>query len=279
MKKYEAIETKYRILKKNGDNQIYPYLRSEIGHINIWCISPNHGRSFLVGKTSERYIISKGNGLSYTQHCFVNTKEIGADSWGLLLSKDAIRDFNLGLEISSLGIKTNQMEYVLELDCRVAAAEYQTVHPILLQYSVECPFRICDASYMSQNDIYNEVYKWNIFNEKGYSERYLIAANVLIKNLRILHDNGILHNAIHSQNYTWALELLDFELACSPTHPYSSEDDMRQIKDLFPREIIQTYEIINHIAWCLKEDIDFRKVDKLFKDYGFDIEKYKLKYE
>ena len=102
----------------------------------------------------------------------------------------------------------------------------------------------------------------------------MIAANVLIHNLRILHDNNILHNAIHEQNYTWALELLDFELACSPNHPYTKEDDQRHAKDLFAREIIQTYVIINYIAGVLREEPDFKAIDSLFKEFGFDLKQY-----
>jgi hypothetical protein len=117
----------------------------------------------------------------------------------------------------------------------------------------------------------------HLFSTDPYEEDYMIAANVLIRNLRIMHDNNILHNAIHEQNYTWALELLDFELACSPAHPYSSEDDIRHVKDLFPREILQTYVIINYIAAVLHEEIDFKKVDNLFAEYGFDIGQYEIK--
>ena len=278
MRTFKALESDYKILLGNKNNTIYPLFRNDKGSKEIFCISPNHGRSFLVGKTNDnRYVVSKGNGLSYSQYDILFTREFGNDSWGLLLKQDAIRDYNLGEEISSLGIKTNKMEYVIELGIKIK--EFNDINPVLLQYNVECPYRICDVAFMPHSLLYDEVCKWNILNEKGYSERYLIAANVLIKNLRTLHDNGILHNAIHSQNYTWALELLDFELACSPAHPYNSEDDMRHIKNLFPREIIQTYEVINHIAWCLKEDVDFRKVDELFKDYGFDIDEYKLSYE
>lgn len=105
----------------------------------------------------------------------------------------------------------------------------------------------------------------------------MIAANVMIRNLRILHDNDVLHNAISEQNYTWALELLDFELACSPSHPYTSEDDMRHVKDLFPREIMQTYVIINYIAGVLREDICFTDVDNLFAEYGFNLKQYNIK--
>lgn len=278
MRIYKAVTKEYKVLLNNGENLIYPYLREKNGDKEICCISPYHGRSFLVGRNNGRYIISKGNGLSYTQYSFVNTQEIGNDSWGLLLEQDAVRDFHLNLEISALGIKTNRMEYVLELESEVSVTEELTLHPILLQYSVECPYRICDAAYMSQKQINNEISKWDTLNQKEYAEHYMIAADCLIRNLRILHNNGILHNAIHTQNYTWALELLDFELACSPLHPYNSEDDMRHIKNLFPREIMQTYEVINSIAWCLKEEIDFGKVDKLFKEYGFDIEGYKLRF-
>lgn len=83
----------------------------------MYSLSPNHGRSFLIGRNNDgKFIISKGNGLSYTQYKMLNTGEFGNDTWGLLLRNDAIRDFTLGMEINSLGIKTNQMEYVLELE-------------------------------------------------------------------------------------------------------------------------------------------------------------------
>jgi hypothetical protein len=129
---------------------------------------------------------------------------------------------------------------------------------------------------MTGEQINEEVSKWEKINDKGYDESYMIAADVLIHNLRILHDHQILHNAISEHNYTWALELLDFELACSPAHPYKSEDDQRHVKDLFPREILHTYNIINYIAGVLHEDINYATVDALFKYYGFDLQQYNV---
>jgi len=243
----------------------------------MYCLSPLHGRSFVVGRTKcGRYIVSKGNGLSYTQYTFLHTGEFYDGTWGLLLRQDAERDFIMGQEIEALGIKTNRMEYVLELDLDIVLPNGHHVKPCLLQYDVECPYRISDAAFMSQEQIMSEVEKWSQMNERGYSKAHMIAANVLIRNLCILHDHNILHNAISEQNYTWALELLDFELACSPSHPYTSEDDMRHVKDLFPREIMQTYVIINYIAGVLREDIVFTEVDALFAEYGFDLKQYTI---
>lgn len=252
-----------------------PYLRSIEGNKEILCPSPLHGRSYVVGRTSnDRYVVSKGNGLSYTKHTFLHTGEFYDGTWGLLLRQDAERDFIMGQEIEALGIKTNHMEYVLELDVEVELPNGHKVKPCLLQYDVECPYRICDAAFMSQEQIQSEVKKWEQYNEWGYKKKHMIAANLLVRNLRILHDHDILHNAISEQNYTWALELLDFELACSPAHPYSSEDDMKHAKDLFSREIMQTYVVINYIAGVLKENIDFSEVDSLFAEYGFDLKQY-----
>ena len=241
-------------------------------------MSSHHGRSYIVGKTSDgRFVVSKGNGLSYSQYQLIQTGEFGDDTLGLLLRKDAERDFIIGQEIETLGIKTNHMEYVIELLKEVTLINGHKVNPILLQYDVECPYRICDAVFMPQEQIQTEVAKWERMNNRGYDKAHMIAANVLIRNLRILHDHNILHNAIHEQNYTWALELLDFELACSPNHPYTNEDDMRHVKDLFPREIIQTYVIINYIADVLREEIDYIEVDALFAEYGFDLKQYVVK--
>lgn len=268
-------------ISKTGDQfKHFPYLRSKNGDKEMLCPSPLHGRSYIVGKTDNgRYVVSKGNGLSYTHHSVLHTGEFYDGTWGLLLRQDAERDFFMGQEIEALGIKTNHMEYVLELDVEVALPNGHKIKPVLLQYDVECPYRICDAAFMTQEQIQTEVSKWQWMNERGFDKAYMIAANVLIHNLRILHDHKILHNAISEQNYTWALELLDFELACSPKHPYTNEDDMRHVKDLFPREIIQTYVIINYIAGVLREEIDFAEVDALFAEYGFDLKQFALTIE
>ena len=268
----------YRIIHSSINMQnIFSYLRCDNGDQKMFCVSPLHGRSYVVGKTnSGRYVVSKGNGLCYTNHVFLHTGEFYDGTWGLLLRQDAERDFIMGQEIESIGIKTNCMECVLELDLNISLPNGHNLKPILLQYNVESPYRICDAPFMTKGQIYAEVQKWKCMNEYRYNKYHMIAANILIRNLRILHDNNILHNALSEQNYTWALELLDFELACSPSHPYTSEDDMRHVKDLFPRELLQTYIIINYIAGILGEDIIFSEVDALFAKYGFDLRSFMI---
>ena len=257
---------------------IYPYLRSEHGDKTMWQVSPIHGRSYVVDTTKDcRYVVSKGNGLGYTQYNFVYTSEHIYDVWGLLLKEDALRDFHCGQEVQDLGIKTNQMECVLELDYPIHIAKTNVdLNPVLLQYNVECPYRISDAPFMTRQQVTEEVNKWEKMNDKGFDKDYLIAANVLIRNLRIMHNHEVLHNAIHEQNYTWALELLDFELCRTPNHPYTKADYERHVCNLYAREVIQTYQIINYIAGCLNERVDFKQLDGLFHDYGFDINKFKL---
>lgn len=277
MKTYLATSYNYTIIRESLSfpEKPCPYILQKDGNILIYNPSPLHGRSYIVGKTKNgRFIVSKGNGLSYSQFRFLHTGEAFNYTWGLLLRRDAERDFILGQEIEALGIKTNHMEYVLKIDTQLTLPNGHTINPYLLQYDVESPYRICDAPFMNTNDIYSEVEKWEKMNEMGYNERYLVAANVLIKNLRILHDKKILHNAIHEQNYTWALELLDFELASSPMHPYDSQDNQLHFQDLFSREIIYTYVIINYIAGVLNEKIDYSTVDALFEKYGFDIKQF-----
>lgn len=262
---------------KNEDNSVFPYLRSNNGDKDMLCVSLLHGRSFVVGITDNgRYIVSKGNGLSYTQYPLLHTGEFYDGTWGLLLPQDAKRDFIMGQEIASLSIKTNRMEYVIELQKEISLPNGHIIKPALLQYDVECPYRICDAAFMTKEQIMTEVKKWGNMNERGYQKAHMIAAKILVQNLRILHDHQVLHNAISEQNYTWALELVDFELACSPAHPYDSENDQRYAKDLFPREIIQTYVIINYIAGALRENIDFVEVDNLFAEYNFDLKQFTL---
>ena len=275
MKEYSALRYAFEPVICSEGCTPYPLLRSTTGKEKLFSISPLHGRSFVVGKHSDgRYIVSKGNGLCYSEHIFLNTPETQLDVWGLLLKKDALRDYHCCQDIQALGIKTNQMECVLELDYPIYISQTDTtVKPVLLQYNVECPYRICDAPFMERKQIEKEVAKWQQYNSKGYSKSHLIAAEVLVRNLRKMHDNDILHNAIHEQNYTWALELLDFELARTPQHPYEKEDYERHAPSLSNREVIQTYVIINYIAGVLREEVDFASIDRLWKDYSFDISK------
>ena len=272
IKQVHAKAVEYQILRKACDYITpYPYLRCVSGDKLMSVVSPIHGRSFVIANINNRYVVSKGNGLSYSQYNFLNTHEFGDDTWGLLLEQDAVRDFEVGREVNGLGIKTNKMEYVLKLSQQIQLWNGHIISPVLLQYDVECPYRISDAPFMTRKQIMDEVKKWGAMAiGKDYCSNYLVAADILVSNLRVLHDNEVLHNAIHAQNYTWALELLDFELSCSPSYPYSQEDDRRHVKSLFARELIQTYEVINYIAGVLQEPVDYQKIDDIYAKYGFD---------
>lgn len=278
MNKFEAITSPYVILIQNANAQPYPLLKNKGGGLSIFNLSPIHCRSFIVGRHEDgKYIVTKGNGLAYSTHTCLYTPEMPTDVWGLLRKEDALRDFHCGQDVQALGIKTNQMECVLELDYPIYIPQTQeTINPCLLQYSVECPWRIADAGFMTQDQIWAEVAKWERMNDKCFKDEYLIAANVLIRNLQTLHDNGVLHNALTYENLTWALELLDFELCHTLQHPYDKEDYVRHVHVLFDREIIDTYKLINYIAGVLRQQIDFQKVDDLFAEYGFDLNNYVL---
>lgn len=276
MEEIKCKECGYDVLCQNGDSTypIYPNIRDTDGDKVMINVSPTHGRSYIVGEMGNgRFVISKGNGLSYSLYNFINTREIGDETLGLLLKKDAIRDFKMGIEIESLGIKTNKMEYVLELENTITLPTGNIVHPVLLQYDVECPYRISDAAFMEKRDIEMYVERWGT---SEFTNKHLQAADILIRNLRILHDHGILHNAITVHNITWSLELLDFELACSKTNPYDLEEERRHVKDLFPREIIGTFQIIRYIAGVLKEKTSNKDIENIFNEYGFQLKEYKI---
>ncbi len=273
---YSAIIQTYSVIVQYGNPICFPLIRNQNGAEKMYSVSPIHGRSFVVGRTGEgRYVVSKGNGLAYSEYTSLYTTEMPTDVWGLLLKEDALRDFHCGQDVQALGVKTNQMECVLELDYPIRIAQTGAdLKPVLLQYDVECPYRIADAAFMERQQIADEVAKWQQYNHKGYSDNYLIAAEMLISNLRIMHDHQVLHNALTYENLTWALELLDFELCRTPQHPYTKVDYERHVCNLYDREVIDTYKIIIYIAGCLRETVNFKKIDALFRDYGFDLEKY-----
>lgn len=268
----------FKILADNNCQTYYPYLKDDKGGYQATCLSPIHCRSVVVNVNDEgRYVVIKGNGLTYSTSTFLHTPEMPSDVWGMLRRDDALRDFYCGMEIHGLGIKTNLMECVMELDLPVIIPQSKVVfYPAILQYNVECPFRIADAGFLKKDIIHKEVSKWERFNTKGYSDAYLIAANVLIGNLRILHDNNILHNALTPENLTWALELLDFELCHTPNYPYTQEDYARHVPDLFDREVVDIYRQINYIAGVLFEEVNHKQVCNIFLDYGFDLKQYLL---
>ncbi|MBK9320809.1 MAG: hypothetical protein IPM91_19800 [Bacteroidetes bacterium] len=102
--------------------------------------SPLHGRSVVVNYNidSNRYTITKGNGLTYFPFGFVSTKELEEYAWGYLRTEDAIRDYNSGEYIKSIGILTNKMEavFVLEEQTIRLPNSISKIDPTILQYSV-----------------------------------------------------------------------------------------------------------------------------------------------
>lgn len=267
MQKFKAERiSKFDIKCVSHDNiEIYPLVRNDSGIENIFCVSPLHGRSFILKHlTNGRWIIGKGNGLSYTSYPYILSSSICGDTWGGLSLENALRDFNICNEVRKLGIKTNQMESVIALNKSIVKNGVPC-QSALLQYSVECPYRISDFGFMQKRDIESYIDKW------GSGEKYLYAADVLLNNLNILHSERIMHNAMNTQNYTWALELLDFEASRSNIYPYDNADYEACVPMLIEAEIIQVYEIINYIAWCLGETINYRKIEKLFDKYEFQL--------
>lgn len=267
MRTYKAEIIPYNIVCASGrSTDIFPLVRNDVGKYSMLCVSPIHGRSFVLKQREDRWVIGKGNGLSYTSHAYLLTSHFHGDTWGGLSLENAMRDFNIGNEIRELGIKTNNMEYVLGLDYEIyqGGNKHQAA---LLQYSVECPYRISDFGFMPKKMLHVCVAKWN----NTYPEKYLCAAEIIISNLRTLHDNGIMHNAVHPQNYTWRLELLDFEASRSNTYPYDNKEYEAVVPMLIEAEIIQSYEIINYIAWCLNEIPDFHLLEQLYNKFGYDI--------
>lgn len=277
LSRMRATRYPYKVICQNYDIEFqpYPYFRSENGDKDVYVVSPQHGRSFLIGKQGENYIISKGNGLSYTSYNILSTDDFDDHIWGLLFKNAAIRDFFIGTEVAKMGVRTNKMCCVMELQHDIKINN-DIIHPCLLQYMVESPYRLSDFPYMTKLQVRKAVEKWVKKNEDKDKKKHIIAANILIKNLRILHSNHVLHNAIHLQNYTWALELLDFELSRTNNYRYNSQEDEVASERLYKREIMQTYEIIYNIAAFLKEEICFHEIEKIFDKYGFELSRLKI---
>ena len=267
---FKASQVDSKIIDCVSDTiKTYPLLRNDYGVESMYCVSPIHGRSFVMKQRHETdWIISKGNGLSYSTQPFIVSETNDTYVWGALPLEAAMRDYLIGEEIRSLGIKTNKMECVLDLDKQIGGQSV-VCHAALLQYSVECPYRICDIAFAPRTSIEIAIKSWDSPHSHMY--HYLDAAEILVRNLEVLHSNSIMHNSMHTQNYTWALELLDFEASRTNNHPYDNPEYEEHVPELIKAEIIQTYEIINYIAWCLGEPIEYSAIDSIFLDYGFHI--------
>ena len=129
---------------------------------------------------------------------------------------------------------------------------------------------------LKQSEGEHDMVKMNFTNNQTAFEYalYMIAANVLINNLRVMHNNNFLHNAITVHNYTWALELLDFEMSNSEKYPYNDEVNSEVIQVLYNRELLHTYQVITYIAVVLGETVDFKELDNLFEKKGFSLQRF-----
>ena len=159
------------------------------------------------------------------------------------------------------------MDAVFSLKEQVIGSE--KIIPYILQYTVVCPYRIHDLPFISIKIRDYYINKWRNLITENYKSLHCIAADVMLNNLRVMHDKNVLHNAIHGQNYTLALELLDFELTRTPDTPYANEKYEEEYTILFNREVIQTFEIVNYIAFFLKEELDYKVLKDITVKYGF----------
>ncbi len=263
------------ILFSKENVKIFPQIISE-EQTNFKSISPSplHGRSTIANfdNKSNRYTITKGNGLTYFPYGFIATEELEDYAWGLLRKEDAIRDYLSSDFVSGLGILTNKMEAVFAIDMQPIRFSNQTyeIEPTILQYNVICPYRISDIPFLSKELVSSFINNWSKVFEIKYSEIHCNAAEVLLNNIKTMDENEVLHNAIHSQNYTLSLELVDFELSRTPITPYDNENDEQSYKKLQKREIIQSLEIVNHIAFYFKEKLNSKLLRHIMIKNGFE---------
>ena len=261
------------ISKRNNIEKFYPYLNDPFnGKMidGVYAISPLHGRSIVVDYFDSYFTIIKGSGLNYFPYNFLNTGEFSDSTWGLLLRNDALRDFESCNYANSYGILTNKMEAVLELEEPFKLTSEKEVTPYLLQYKVKCPYRIADATFMSKKLISEYANKWPVADIEGGQMFHIRAALVMFKNLKCLHLNNILHNSISIHNYTFGLELLDFELSRTPLTPYTSNTDETLSQKLYNREFIQTMEIIYYISFLFKETLKVKSLNQLVRMYALE---------
>lgn len=255
----------------------YPFITTEKcneGTFTQRIASPNHGRSLIAdyNEDTKRYVITKGNGLTYFPYGFISTQEFENGAWGYLRREDALRDFMCGEFVSDLNILTNQMEavYTLEEHGIRFSNHVEKIEPTILQYNVLCPYRIADIPFLSKELVFTFINSWGDLFQNIHQEKHCTAAEVLIKNINVMHKNYVLHNAIHSQNYTLSLELLDFELSRTPLTPYDSENDELCYKKLQKRELIQSLEIIAQIAYYFKENVNNNVLRQIMIRNGYE---------
>jgi len=269
-----SITTVQEVIFSKEKYKFYPYISSkQETKLKLYCPSPIHGRSIVVDfdKKTKRYIITKGNGLTYFPFGFISTQELEGHAWGFLSKKDAKRDFLSGEYINNLGILTNKMEAVYSLEKQTINTLDQKyeIEPFILQYNVECPYRIADLPYISNNLKNKFIKTWATKTNDNYKDYHCMAADIMLQNTHKMHSNGVLHNAIHNQNYSLSLELLDFELARTPDSPYGSSIDEEKFEILQKREVIQSLEIVNYVAFHFNEKINIKVLKTILRKYGY----------
>lgn len=235
--------------------------------------TPMHGRSVVVShdRQSQRYIAIKGCGLTYSPYTFVSTGEFNDHVWGATKKQAALREYVAGRFISDLGIRTNQMQAVFELEESemITMQGKRRIRPTIVQYSVESPYRIGDIPFLDRKQVMNCIDRWSSYKVDYPTTAHLVAAEILFGAIRQMHSSNVLHNAIDQHNLTLALELLDFEMSSTPNMPYPRKDQ-RDVARLMPREVMHAFEIVSFIAFYLREKTNDKKLLQLMEKNGFE---------
>ena len=247
-----------------ANNVPYPYLVMHGGDILISRVFEPLSNHFLVHVDNEqnKYVITKGNG---SVHCPYQTNGDILTEDTEILSEDYLqRVYNMCLLIQDLGIKTCQMEYIMELDYPIRDLNHNTIlHPFILQYSVECPYLIYESNINTQG-ISIGIATWR--TRETYQDyqipAYFNVADILFSNLCKMHRNNITHGSISATSYTWALELLNFDTCRKQDVPF----DENNISEPYRKDIDDTYTLIEIIANCLGEIVSWDKLDEIYAE-------------
>jgi hypothetical protein len=258
----------YSIIKSNDGNEtIYPYLIGDYSDDKKEgsVVSSFHGRSVIINEiNNNEFIILKGCGLTYTNNNFIDCNEFEdyGHLWGYLDIESANRDFTIGNYCEKIGINTGNYQFILRLNQQISTYNQNGLYPFILQYKIKCPIRLYDLPFVSKKVAY---FHLNRVKEETLTY-YESFGKILFQQLLILHNHNVFYNGMNTLNISAQCELLDWESSSIDDLPFGNDFDSK-CKDLFPRELLNVFNICYFISIFTKEKYDPIKIERLKNEF------------
>ncbi len=237
--------------------------------VRAFHISPLHGRAVALKLPDSEWISVKGGGWNYGGPQVYLSRKDDELALGLYPLSAAKRELAVSREIEKFSDDFPKVLYYRKLSDRDLPEKYaglrnarfangEPIEPCLLYTKLECPCRVADLMYFSDDGkavaVNQCCARWGI-SPSGYTDKFI---EVLAARVALLHKNGFINDTLEYSNVTMLAEIVDYEWVTAPgiklpdgTYGDRIRDERKEKELLYGAEVCLQLKALLHEKYDL----------------------------